>query len=61
MEQIAEANVLAEKTGLGIKPMQQLLQIMFPQPPHTIFTQRMISGVYHRDEVRDVLNEYFQS
>lgn len=46
MESIAEALVFAEKTGVGAKSMQSLIQTLFPLPPHSVYLQKMMSGEY---------------
>lgn len=51
MEQIAEACVLGEKIGLGKTHVRRLIDTMFPNPPHTIYVERMVTGGYFRDEV----------
>lgn len=51
IEQIAEAHVFAEKSGLGIKHMASLIDTMFPRPPHTVYSSKMISGDYAKGEV----------
>jgi len=52
MEQVAEVNVFAEKTGLGTHNMNKLMSQMFPNPPHAIYNQIMLSGDYHQKVVR---------
>lgn len=50
VEQLAEAHVLAEKSGLGTEPIHQLVSSLFPGP-YTAYSTRMITGDYHkRDE-----------
>lgn len=51
IEQIAEAHVFAEKSGLGIKHMASLIENMFPRPPHTSYSSKMVSGDYAKGEV----------
>lgn len=51
MEQVAEVNVFAEKTGLGTGNMEKLLTAMFPRPPHAIYNQKMLSGDYYQGKV----------
>ena len=52
IEQIAEAHVFAEKSGLGTKHMASLIENMFPRPPHTVYSPKMVSGDYAKSEVR---------
>ena len=51
METVAEAHVFAEKTGLGTGHMQNLIATLFPRPPHTIYSAKMVSGDYYQQEV----------
>ena len=51
IEQIAEAHVFAEKSGLGTKHMTSLIETMFPRPPHTVYSSKMVSGDYGNGEV----------
>ena len=51
IEQIAEAHVFAEKSGLGTQHMASLIETMFPRPPHTVYSAKMISGDYVKGEV----------
>ncbi len=44
IEQIAEAHVFAEKSGLGTKHMASLIETIFPRPPHTVYSSKMVSG-----------------
>ena len=46
IEQIAEAHVFAEKSGLGTKHMASLIETIFPRPPHTVYSSKMVSGDY---------------
>ena len=46
IEQVAEAQVVAEKTGLGTDIMHQFLEKIFPGP-YTAYSTRMITGDYH--------------
>lgn len=50
-EQIAEAHVFAEKSGLGTKHMASLIETMFPRPPHTVYSSKMVSGDYAKGKV----------
>ncbi|OAA69054.1 6-phosphogluconate dehydrogenase 2 [Cordyceps fumosorosea ARSEF 2679] len=47
VEQLAEAHVLAEKSGLGTRPLHDLVGALFPGP-HAAYSERMLSGDYHR-------------
>ena len=47
--QLGEANVLAEKSGLGIDALQQFINLIFPGP-YEAYSQRMIKGDYWRKE-----------
>lgn len=49
VEQLSEAHVLAEKTGLGTEPMHQLVESLLPGP-YTAYSTRMLSGDYHTRE-----------
>lgn len=51
METIAEVYVFAEKTGLGTQQMEKLMGTMFPNPPHTVYSAKMLSGDYCRRDV----------
>ena len=51
IEQIAEAHVFAEKSGLGTNHMTALIETMFPRPPHTVYSSKMVSGDYANGEV----------
>lgn len=44
---LAEAHVLAEKTGLGVPALQQFLELLFPGP-HVAYSQRMSTGDYYQ-------------
>ncbi|KAH7242457.1 NAD binding domain of 6-phosphogluconate dehydrogenase-domain-containing protein [Fusarium tricinctum] len=49
-EQLAEAHVVAEKTGLGTEPIHQLVESIFGEP-YASYSKRMLSGDYYkRDE-----------
>lgn len=52
IETIAEAYVFAEKSGLGTGHMASLIDTMFPQPPHTVYSRKMTNGEYYTGEVR---------
>ena len=41
IEQIAEAHVFAEKSGLGTKHMASLIETMFRRPPHTVYSSKI--------------------
>ncbi|TQS32741.1 hypothetical protein Golomagni_06936 [Golovinomyces magnicellulatus] len=49
VEQLSEAHVLAEKSGLGTQPIHQLVEALFPGP-HAAYSTRMLSGDYHTRE-----------
>ena len=46
IETLAEGHVLAEKTGLGVAKLQELLAAMFPGP-YMIFSKKMSTGDYY--------------
>ncbi|CAK7198538.1 hypothetical protein SEUCBS139899_001201 [Sporothrix eucalyptigena] len=46
IEQLAEAHVLAEKTGLGTDAVHQFVNAMFPGP-YAAYSERMVSGQYY--------------
>lgn len=49
-EQLAEAHVVAEKTGLGTEAIHQIVDSIFGGP-YTAYSQRMLTGdYYNRDE-----------
>ncbi|KAL6712851.1 hypothetical protein ACLMJK_009563 [Lecanora helva] len=50
IEQIAEALVFAEKSGLGTRHMKSLISTMFPRPPHTVYSSKMVNGDYAKGE-----------
>lgn len=50
VEQLAEAHVVAEKSGLGTDPIHKFVEAIFPGP-YSAYSTRMLSGDYHkRDE-----------
>jgi 3-hydroxyisobutyrate dehydrogenase-like beta-hydroxyacid dehydrogenase len=49
VETIAEGHVVAEKTGLGVDELHQLIEVMFPGP-YTAYSNRMRSGDYYQRE-----------
>ncbi|KAJ4165366.1 hypothetical protein LMH87_007000 [Akanthomyces muscarius] len=49
VEQLAEAHVLAEKSGLGTQPIHDLVSALFPGP-YAAYSTRMLTGDYHRRE-----------
>ena len=51
METLAEANVLAEKAGVGVANMRKFVDVIFPRPPHAVYNQRMLSGGYFNAQV----------
>ena len=52
MEACAEINVFAEKTGLGVKNAQKLIDNFSHAAAHTIYSSKMNSGAYYKEEVR---------
>lgn len=51
VEALAEAHVLAEKTGLGTDHLHSFIETMFPGP-YVAYSNRMLNGdYYNRDEV----------
>jgi 3-hydroxyisobutyrate dehydrogenase-like beta-hydroxyacid dehydrogenase len=46
VEILAEALVFAEKSGLGVDPLNDFIQGMFPHSPFAAYATRMISGEY---------------
>ena len=52
IQTIAEAHAFAEKSGLGTGHMARLIDTMFPQPPHTVYSRKMTNGEYYKGEVR---------
>jgi 3-hydroxyisobutyrate dehydrogenase-like beta-hydroxyacid dehydrogenase len=49
VEQLAEAHVAAEKSGLGTKYIHNLVENLFPGP-YVAYSNRMLSGDYHTRE-----------
>jgi 3-hydroxyisobutyrate dehydrogenase-like beta-hydroxyacid dehydrogenase len=49
VEQLAEAHVLAEKSGLGTTHLHHFIETMFPGP-YAAYSMRMLSGDYHKRE-----------
>lgn len=49
VEQLAEAHVVAEKTGLGTDVLQELVEKLFGGP-YTAYSTRMTTGEYHSRE-----------
>jgi 3-hydroxyisobutyrate dehydrogenase-like beta-hydroxyacid dehydrogenase len=49
VESLSEANVLAEKSGLGSDYLNKFVEIMFPGP-YTAYLGRMMSGDYYKRE-----------
>ncbi|KAK3318476.1 6-phosphogluconate dehydrogenase [Apodospora peruviana] len=47
VEQLAEAHVLAEKSGLGTKHVHNFIESFFPGP-YAAYSNRMLSGDYHQ-------------
>ena len=54
METVAEAHVFSEKTGLGTNHMRTLISTLFPRPPHTIYSEKMVSGDYYQKKVSEL-------
>ena len=50
IESVAEAHVLAEKTGMAAKHLHEVITSIFPGP-FAIYSKRMSSGAYSREEV----------
>ena len=44
MQQLAEFYVLTEKCGVGIESGKKLVNTLFPLPPHSIYSSRMLDG-----------------
>ncbi|KKZ67562.1 hypothetical protein EMCG_06796 [[Emmonsia] crescens] len=49
VDAVAEAMVVAEKSGLGVDSLHSLLELMF-QGPYVTYSNRMRSGEYHKRE-----------
>ncbi|KAK3990095.1 putative oxidoreductase YfjR [Cladorrhinum sp. PSN332] len=49
VEQLAEAHVLAEKSGLGGEALHQWVEQMFPGP-YAAYSTRMLSGTYYKSD-----------
>jgi 3-hydroxyisobutyrate dehydrogenase-like beta-hydroxyacid dehydrogenase len=49
VEQLSEAHVVAEKSGLGTDAMHQFVEAMFPGP-YAAYSTRMLSGDYYKRE-----------
>ena len=49
IETISEGQVVAEKTGLGVKDLHQFIEVMFPGP-YVAYSSRMQSGDYYKRE-----------
>ncbi|KAH6899060.1 NAD binding domain of 6-phosphogluconate dehydrogenase-domain-containing protein [Thelonectria olida] len=49
IEQLAEAHVVAEKSGLGTEPIHKFVEAFFPGP-YEAYSTRMRSGDYHKRE-----------
>lgn len=49
VEQLAEAHVVAEKSGLGTSSVHQLVENLFPGIYHA-YSTRMLTGDYHKRE-----------
>jgi 3-hydroxyisobutyrate dehydrogenase-like beta-hydroxyacid dehydrogenase len=50
VEALSEGHVVAEKSGLSCANLHKFIEIMFPGP-YTAYSDRMMSGDYHRREV----------
>jgi len=48
IESVAEAHVLAEKTGLAAENLHQVITSVFPGP-FAIYSKRMMSGGYYKE------------
>ncbi|KAF9892729.1 hypothetical protein FE257_001131 [Aspergillus nanangensis] len=46
IETVAEAHVFADKCGIGTKTMEKLMRAVFPNPPHALYNDQMLSGEY---------------
>jgi 3-hydroxyisobutyrate dehydrogenase-like beta-hydroxyacid dehydrogenase len=46
VEILAEALVVAEKSGLGTENLDSFIQLMFPNSPFAAYSKRMLSGDY---------------
>ena len=60
IEQIAEAHVFAKKSKLGTKQMASLIEAIFPRPPHTVYSSKMVNGGYAKGEVRTMYSEILE-
>ncbi|KAK6592248.1 hypothetical protein H4I96_09146 [Botrytis cinerea] len=49
VEALSEGHVLAEKSGLGVENLHQLVETLFPGP-YAAYSGRMLSGDYHKRE-----------
>lgn len=49
VEQLSEAHVVAQKSGLGTDAIHQFVEIMFPGP-YAAYSTRMLSGDYYKRE-----------
>lgn len=54
IESVASAHVLAEKTGLPANHLHEVIKSVWPGP-FVIYSERMSSGSYYREEVRTKL------
>lgn len=50
IETVAETHVFAEKTGLSVENLQKAIGVLFGGP-YLIYSQRMASGDYYKNEV----------
>lgn len=54
IEAVAEAHVLAEKSGLSPAYIDQTIRSVWPGPM-AIYSDRMVSGAYYKDKVSILL------
>lgn len=50
IETVAEAHVLAEKTGLNIQHLHNAISVLFGGA-HALYSKRMSSGEYYKNKV----------
>lgn len=53
IETVAETHVFAEKTGLSVDNLQKAIGVLFGGP-YLIYSQRMASGDYYKNEVYQI-------
>ena len=56
METVAELNVFSEKSGLGVQPMRNFLELLLPGSLHLIYWNKMATGAYYKEEVYQFIN-----